>query len=257
MADGLARLLPRCCASSGNGIGRAALRSGMFQRTCRLAVFCPLLLLPSCITYGLWSTTTHSRIESVQPLEVRCPSADQWFLRLPPAAAAGSEWIAVVPAENQEALAEIARVAALPGRATAAGLSLSIDRPATGDDPWAELRAPSPDKQLALSLTLPVEALGEVHWCDGLRLDARDKDIHLRAWSRCEVTASPPPPEELPGFAGSGSVTARRPDEVHHRFGLGERLLMTPVAVTCDALSIPLLPFAGAFLAIATRYIQS
>jgi hypothetical protein len=241
----------------GNGSGRAALRSGMFKGTCRLAVFCPLLLLPSCITCGLWSTTTQSRIESVQPLEVRCPSNGCWFLRLPPEAAADGEWIAVVPAENQAALGELARVAALSGRAAAAGLSLRIDRPATGDDPWAGLRAPSPDKQLTLSLTLPIEALGDVHWCEGLRIDPRDNDIHLRAWGKCEVTAAAPPPEDLTPFAGSGLITARRADAVSHRFGLGERLLMTPVTVTCDVLAIPLLPFAGAFLTIGSRYIQS
>ena len=241
----------------GNGGPRTALLGSMFKGTCRLAVFCPLLLLPSCITAGLWSTTTQTRFETVQPLEVRCPSNDCWLLRLPPPAAAGGEWIAVEPAENQEALGELARVAALPGRAAAAGLSLRIERPAAGDDPWAGVLSPSPDKELALYLTLPVEALGDVHWCPGLRIDARDNDVQVRAWSRCKVTASPPPPEDLAAFQGSGTVSARRPDAVHYRFPLGERLLMTPVALTFDAISIPMLPLAGVFLAVGVRYIQS
>jgi hypothetical protein len=234
----------------------------MRSRPGRLVLACMLLALPSCMTLGLWSVDTRHPSTGVQTVEIRRDAAaERWWLRLPAPASSGGEWITVAPEKYQAAFAEVARIAALPACTAPASLSLRVvvkdAEESAGDDPWAALRRAGPDTDLLLRTTLPPSAIGELHWCEGVHLEVRDETLFVRVSSTCAVEPAEAPPPDLPAFPGGGAVSVPLPKTIVHRFGLGERLLMTPVTTVLDIVAIPFLPLAGLYFWVGFRYIKS
>jgi hypothetical protein len=226
--------------------------------TTRCLALSGLLPLCSCITSGLWSTDQKLDIQHVQPVEVRrTADADRWWLRLPTPSPAGSEWLLVVPAKDQAALAEVARLAE---EATAVRLaSLTVDSTPDSAEPWSKLLDGGPGKSLGLRVVLPQQGVAELRPCAGLRVEMDTGDLHVSAASDCVVArADGPDPGAVPlAAAMHPDVSVWGLRRYEYRFGAVERILMTPVTVVVDVIALPLLPVAGAFMLVAGRYIRS